>query len=129
MKLKEYNAENSKNIVVGAPYIRVVRKSGTISFSKGAIDLMGIGNNSAAVVSNDEDSPRDWYVCITTSYEPAFKIRYKTAPIGAMFNCSKIAKNLLDAVGEFKSASLKISKEPISVNGTTYFLIITSKAK
>ena len=126
MKLKEYNADNSKSVSMGTPCLSVARKSGTISFNKGAVSLMGMTPDSAVTVSNDEDSPRDWYVSI--SKDPAaFKIRLKAGTTSAMFNCSLVAGKLIDAVSEIKRASLRLSKEPVVIGDLTYWLIITAK--
>jgi len=127
MKLKEYNADNSKTLSNGSPRVSVVRKSGTTSFSKSAVELLGIKDQSSVIIANDEDAPRDWYISISKN-PSAFKIRLKNGISNAMFNCSKVACKLLDTAKEFKSGSFRISKEPTVLNGVSYFLIITAKS-
>jgi hypothetical protein len=125
MKLKVYNSENSHHFVMGKPTIRIARKAGLISFSKGAIELLKLTDTDRLVVCNDEDSPRDWFLHKTD--EPsAFAIRIKGKATVFQFNSAILVQNILDSLKIELGASFKLAKTPVQMDGKEYWPIITA---
>ena len=125
MKFKIYNAENSKSATVGGnSTIRVQRNSGLISFSKKASENIGITQGDRIVVVQDEENPENFYIHKTADPK-GFLIRFKTADLGASFNCSTLV-NLILLNKKFNYVSYTIGAAH-EIDGMVYHLIVTSK--
>jgi len=127
MKLIEYNTENTSNATPKFPCVRIGR-SGLFSFNGEAQALLEITEESSVTISNDADSPWDFYIR-KTELPNAFKLRGKGSAKFLMFNNSKVAKMILSSARTDKGESFRISKEKIEIGGGTYFLIITAASK
>jgi hypothetical protein len=131
MKLKEFNLDNSKLANPGECTLRVNSKAGLFSFSKEASKLLELDEKTKVTFHQDEESPTDWYVKVTTE-KNGFLLRKKDNVAEHAFNCTAIAKSILDSIKPTKTATphvacgFKISKEPIDIEGEKYWLIITA---
>lgn len=119
MKLIEYTTENTSNATPKYPFVRV-GKSGLFSFNGEAQALLELTDESSVTVSNDEDSPRDFYIR-KTEIPGAFKLRGKGSAKFLMFNCAKVAKLILSSAKTDKGESFRISKEKIQMGGVLTF--------
>lgn len=130
MKLKEFNLDNAKFQHTGKPSVRVNQKSGVISFSAEAADLIGLKDGVGIFILQDEESTRDWYISVST-HEIAIPVRNKKT--GRCFNSTFLAKMILKSAVKGgsapltgNSASFLISKNPVIENDIPLYLIITS---
>ena len=127
MKLKEFNQENSRNIMTGRLTVRIYRRTGIFQFSKQAAEVLGLQIGSLVTIHQDEEHPEDFYFH-KTSDPKGFILRGKGAELsGLTFNCSKVAVKILDLKKVEKSASFQISKQPMLINGLEYWPIITAR--
>lgn len=128
MKLKTFNAENASLKRSGKPTIRVNRKSGVLSLSTSALELMDLKQGSEIELSQDEDSPADWYIHKSHSGN-GFKIKCRLR--NAQIQSTYLARKILDCLKQpdMQSARFLISREPVEIEGLTCWLIITSSGK
>ena len=132
MKLKSFNQSNSKNQVTGQASLRINEKGGLFTLGKYASRLIGLSGKSSLEIFQDEDSIEDFFIYVSKSPE-AFTLRCKTGTDSYAFNCTKLAKLILDrgieknhVVPLNRAESFKIGAA-IEVEGMPMHLIILSK--
>lgn len=126
MKLKEFNQENSRNIVKGRSTVRIYRNTGIFQFSKQAAEVIGLQVGSLVTIHQDEENPEDFYIHKTVAN--GFILRGNGTELsGLTLNCSMVAALILDSAKVGKSASFQVSKQPVISNGREYWPIITAR--
>jgi hypothetical protein len=130
MKLTEFNASNSSAVrPERPPVIRVNKRAGLISLSKAAVELLGVSVGNGVVFLQDEDSPRDWFICKSNT-DVSFVLRTSDKKKQFDFNSSVLAKKILSSLQvreEYISCGFMIQKKAVEIDGQKYFLIITAK--
>jgi hypothetical protein len=123
MKLKVFNAANSKSFVQGKSLLRINKRGGLLTFSGAATTVMGVKHGDKIVVVQDEESPENFYVHKTASPD-GFVLRGKLgSKNGVAFNCSKLANMLAP---KHLGISYPIGAA-VEIDGMTYHLIVTAK--
>jgi hypothetical protein len=118
MRFKVYNSSNISSGRKGESYIRLNRKSGSISLSKEAWAAIGI--KEGVEVLQDEDHPTDWYIRASEA-EDAIKTRLAKNNSTRMFNAVGIVRaveeslNHLDLNGKV-SIKIPVAKDPTEGN-------------
>ncbi len=128
MKLKVFNKENSTMLVSGEPLVRISVKAGLFSFSKDAGVLLGLNNGNKIEFVQDEETKIDWFISITDSKD-GFSCRSDGQKFPRFdFNSRGLTKAILDSI-KFKGTgvSFKIQENPVELEGSKYYLILTSK--
>jgi hypothetical protein len=125
LKFKKYNRKSCYNIRKGIATIWCSRK-GAMNLSKELIRLIDLGQNDTIEFYQDENNPDDWYFCKVYDGE-GFSLR--SAGQGQLVaNSVKVSNTILDSIeGKPKTATLKVSREPILYGGKSLYLIITSE--
>lgn len=125
MKIKIYNEANSKSVMMGKRTIRFNRKAGLISLSKAATETIGLKAGDKVFVINDEERPKDWYVCKTDD-ENGFTVRTKEDTGSADFNCTSVVKHIFETLGIHDAAvGYLVAPESEEVDGMELYAIIT----
>jgi len=128
MKLKVYDMTNTAPKPKEKCLIRIVRSNGTFSMSAGVVKALELKDGDGMIVVQDETSEKDFYLMKSTTPE-SFKLRDKVGN-NMLFNSSKLAGIVLDAVKIKMSSSFKVVTEPTncSIDGVTVDLypIITN---
>jgi hypothetical protein len=125
MRLFIYNKENTVSIGTrnGERTIRINRTNGVIYISKVLMNALKLKENEKLLFANDEDSPKDWYLCKTND-ENGFVL--KNDKTGIRFTNKYLSAKILDSVKIESNATFLVAKEPVNNNGVLYFKIITS---
>lgn len=123
MKLIIYNIENSKADRSGERLCRVNRKTGVFTFSSELVKCLGLKTGDRVIVANDQEDKKGWYICKTNS-EAGFVITGKDKAL--LIRNSFVAGLLLGSVKIEKSASFLVAKEPVVIDGETYYQLITT---
>jgi len=109
MKLKEFNAENTKTSRGGGsktPSIGINLKTGLFSINKTACELMDIKADDQVIILQDEEDKANWY--LEKVKTKGFQVRSKAEiTTGALFNNTILARAIADSV-EFKGKSGKV---------------------
>ena len=125
MQLKVYNKVNSFSIHSDIPVVRINSVTGVFKFSKEATLLLEINKDKRISFANDESSRLDWFVFFDK--EEGFKIKMRKDRLCSEFNCTSMAKNILNSIDKrLKSATFRIQRNPVEFEGKNYFLLITS---
>ena len=115
---------------MGPPQISINPKAVLISFTGKTIELLKIAEGEKIAFSQDEESPRDWFL---SKNENGFPLRVrddsKKKIKSYSLNNNAIARKLLNSLGIEGSFRFTIGTEPININGVDYWPIITAAAK
>lgn len=127
MKLKIYNAENSKTIQPHQATVRMATNQGLFTFSKGAVKLLGLEADSRVIVVQDE-TEGDFFFHKTADPN-GFQLRVKADgsdnPGNMSFNCKQLITDIVKDK-TIKSVGYQIANAT-EIDGMPYHLIITSK--
>lgn len=125
MKLLIYNKQNTLFTTArsGERTVRFNRSNGIIYISRVLADALKLKDSERLVFANDEDSPKDWYLCKTDD-DNGFAINNDKA--GVRFVSKYLSAKILDSAKIESNATFLVAKEPINNNGALYFKIITS---
>ena len=94
MKLLQFNKTNMGGRI-GDPNIRFNRK-GAITISKAAAEGIGLDDQCAVAIFQDEEAPEDWYLAKVK--DGGFALRGSESG-SLIFNSAAMAKTVLDALG------------------------------
>lgn len=124
MKLREFNAENTRNTRSGSPAIGVNQKTGIFNCNKLAAEKLHLKNNDQVAFHQDEDAPENWY--IEKVKTGGFVVRTKDeGPI--LFNNSALARQIGEALSISGSYRMLVAGEPTKVEKRNlYGLLIRS---
>lgn len=124
MKLFIYNKENSVSSVSrsGERTIRVNRSNGVVYISKALSEALGLKENEKLLFANDEENPKDWYLCKTNDIN-GFSLKIDKS--GVRFMNKYLSTKILDSAKVEDSATFFVSKEPLSNNEVLFYKIIT----
>lgn len=130
MKFKSFNPESiPQNARAGIPKIALNSKSGTLSFTKSAVERLGLTEKSAGGVKIEfffEEEKEEWYLAETKS---GFDIRSKTDQT-MIFNSTFLVKKIFDSMAyEKHTGHILIGSEPEMINKVKYWPLITSTLK
>ena len=125
MKLFIYNKEDAVSVSArnGERTIRLNRSNGSIYISRVLAGTLELKEDEKLIFANDEDSPKDWYLC-KTSDDVGFAVKNDKA--GVRFVNKFLSAKVLDSVKIESNATFLVAKEPINDNGTLYYRIIVS---
>lgn len=137
MKLFIWNKENSYSPTMYAERRTIrVNRHGYIYLSGALAAEMDLQHESRLNMANDEENPKDWYLCKTQD-ETGFLLRgdrHKELPqtkrhtiSGVEFSNVCLATKMLSfAKTECFSVRFLVAKEPVEVEGVKYYKILTS---
>lgn len=123
MNLKIYNADNSKNARVGKVKLNLNR-SGLVSISSAACDMIGITPGDKLIMAEDVDNPGAWYIGKHESGIACRKPKNEKQKI-LIFSLASVTKQVL-ASSDKRSMSYAIGSEPRDNEGTLLYPIITT---
>lgn len=123
MNLTIYNAENSRSARVGKVKVNI-NKSGLVSISSAACEMMGIEPDDRIILAEDQDNPGSWYIAKHESGIPCRKPKSDKQKI-LIFSLASVAKRILADVDK-RSLSFAITNEPKDNDGTILYPINTS---
>lgn len=123
-------------IRTGRRTVRMDRHGG-VFLSRALVLEMEVGNGSLVNLANDEDNPKDWYLC-RTGDKNGFVLKEDRRKrkgndckngnllYGARFSCRFLCNKILDVAKMERAAVFMVSKTPVEANGTKYYKIILS---
>ena len=120
MALKIYNASASK-ARSGKATVNIAPKSGLISISKAAAEIMKIKAKDKLILAQDDQNPKDWYLAI---HDSGFSARGDDGRL--FFNSCAIAKSFCDSIGVDYPSSYLIGKKPTKIDGLDCWPIFVS---
>jgi hypothetical protein len=129
MNLNTYNSDNLQQTSSGRSTIRFSRR-GIISFSAKACEELSLKKGDKISVHQDEDNPADWYISINS--ENGWPLREnRKGSSGLKFNSAVMSATILDAFEDLteRGYTMRLSSEPIEIDGQVLYPIITSSAK
>lgn len=122
MKLKEFNAVNSKSTRKGEATVSFSSKTGVVTISKEAARVLGIDGTSMVTILQDTASPKDWYIKKVS--ENGFTLRLTAGKGGALlFNCSAICKAVQYSLNVSASVKCPLANEPVDGQEGLFALI------
>lgn len=136
MNIMIYNREKSLKSVTkeGQRSIRIDRL-GNMSVTTALVYEMQLTEGDTVSLANDEDDPKEWYLCKTAD---GFPVRLDRVPrrnnkprsegevcYGAKFNSRWLGRKILDCAGVEGPATFMISPRTIELDGNVYYRIIT----
>lgn len=127
MKFKRFDANTCQGTGRSHdPFLRIVR-SGTISFSTGAIELMQLTQKSSVAFFQNEESLEDWYIIVYDA-DPAFRLRWGKTGDKAVVQNAFLAKKILNCAGDgqLKSLRVKLIRSDVKIDDHQAFLLITT---
>lgn len=128
MKLKTYLPTDFKTSLRSKPTIHLASKSGTVTFSKGAVSVLGLSEEKRNVlILQDEDHPQDWYLrVLPAGSTEGFNLRNKSDQ-NMMFNsCGLVNKIFTDCKHSKPSGTVLIGAYD---NEADVYPLITSSLK
>lgn len=126
MKLKSFNATNTKAVRYGKPTVNV-SKSGVFNFSKTASELIMLELTPYIEILQDEERPKDWYVKLSTMEKGFSARKYKEG--NNVTNSAFTARQLLKSIGfTGNSVSFLIAGKPTKLEGELLWPILTASA-
>jgi len=132
MKLKYYSEQTvERKNTRGSTTAKVTfSRSGQISFNKPAQEMIGLKNESKITLSQDEDSPEDWYIHIDLSH--GFQLR-KLSNQQLCFSHTNLVKQFkeLTELDPDATHTMLIARQPTMMEGdkakTKYWCILIKR--
>jgi len=121
MRLKKFEKVYHRT---GRPYFRFYRKTGLFTISKPMIKKIGLMPTDKLSFFQDEDSPKDWYLCIDQDKGTA--IRFKRCGTCQMNN-ALLLKELVDSLNIPYDCDSFIIGSPTELNGNKYYPLLLNK--
>lgn len=123
MKLTIYNKENCGIAPKHECTLRVAKR-GECMFSATALKLIGLQNGDKVNLANEEGT-KNWYITKVKN-DSGFEIR-RLSSTAYGFRNKVFSVLMLKSLKLEDSASFLICKEPINIDGTLYYQLITTR--
>jgi len=133
MELNRYNQTSVLQTRTNGKCTLRINKSGVLSISGKAAEMMDLHESDCIELVNDKSSPEDWYLVKSTP-EIGFKLRNQTGKAKQLLlNSAGLANELFKILpkelADKKSILFFISKSSVDVDGETLWPILTSSAR
>jgi hypothetical protein len=131
MKLKSFNYNNVPVGYGRKPILYINVETGAFRFNVSASQLIGIGGAKRVSIHQDEDKTEDMYVSLDMR---GFPVRVDAPKdnenMAYVFKNKALAETLFaDLTNNSKSLRVPIGREPVNIDGTKYWPLITAALK
>ncbi|MDE5525671.1 hypothetical protein [Elizabethkingia meningoseptica] len=125
MKLKQFSKTYERS---HRPMIRLNKKSGLFTFNGQCVEKIGIDPNKDLLrFFQDEDSPKDWFICLSS--DSGFKVRVDKAGCKAAFmNNTALVRALIKTLNIPEDCNSFIIGAATELNGVKYWPLLLNKA-
>ncbi|EPL7677464.1 hypothetical protein RG089_000599 [Elizabethkingia anophelis] len=124
MKLKQFSKTYERS---NRPMIRLNKKTGLFTINGACVEKIGLDPEKDLLqFFQDEDSPKDWYVCLSTS--SGYKSRTDKKACKAVFmNSSSLVKELVKTLNIPDDCNCFIIGAATELNGVKYWPLLLNR--